>query len=95
MLLFSLLALLLHVLQYGEASIPNRCGNDAALIIYVRKVQGLSPFPFAPPQKKGMLLITDYICSANMLVIYPIDHTKYSGLNCNEGEEEYCYCKMR
>ena len=50
MLLFSLLALL-HVLQYGEASIPNRCGNDAALIIYVRKVQGLSPFPFAPPQK--------------------------------------------
>ena len=69
LLLFSLLALLLHVLQYGEASIPNRCGNDAALIIYVRKVQGLSPFPFSPPQKKGMLLITDYICSANMLVI--------------------------
>ena len=47
LLLFSLLVLSSTTYPIWRSSrIPNRCGNDAALIIYVRKVQGAFSFAF-------------------------------------------------
>ena len=46
LLLFSLLVLSSTYPIWRSSRIPNRCGNDAALIIYVRKVQGAFSFAF-------------------------------------------------